>query len=267
MTGHRILHVLPSVVPTDGIARAVRELAARVPGEHHLVTNCAHGPFPGFDSLTEVGGANSTFTFRHATLVGDLVDRIDPHIVHVHGGSLATTMAYSPAFSGRRIVVGMHKWAQRPAWREVHPTRWQQRRASSVPPLLALGSALLSAPLNRLAIRGRVACRGLPRPAHHQPPQWHPPPSRGLRTRRCRGRRAPRPVQRNPPHRFRRQGGVRPRCGSAVVRIRGHPSEHRRRHLGAIASAHPGERGADSEESSAAGCPGRSRPARTRWPT
>lgn len=156
MTERRVLHVLPSVVPTDGIARAVRELAARIPGEHHLVTNRAHGPFPWFVSLTEVGGANGRFTFSHARAVREVVERVDPHIVHLHGGSLATTMAFSPAFSDRPIVVGIQKWLSAPDWAELNPAGWRQRRASSVPPLLAVGSTLAAGTVNRMAARRRL---------------------------------------------------------------------------------------------------------------
>lgn len=155
----RVLHVLPCLVATDGLARAVGELARRLPDlDHHLVTNHAAGRIDGFRSTTEVGGDKRLFGLTRRAELAETVARKRPDVVHVHGGALASALAASPAFRNCPVVVTVHKWLQAPTWRELVAGGWQQRRHSSIPPLLALASAVGATHLNRWAARsGRVA--------------------------------------------------------------------------------------------------------------
>jgi glycosyltransferase involved in cell wall biosynthesis len=154
----RVLHV-PFVGwnPADGVARSCLELAAAMPAvESHLVCDRAPGESASaFAAHHVISGWTPIMPLTPA--FKRLVQRLDPDVVHLHGGELAPAFAYAPALAGRAVVASCYGIARAPHGFTLSAANLREHRAN-VSPVRLVAAKFGVLALSRRALRtGRVA--------------------------------------------------------------------------------------------------------------
>ncbi len=151
--------------PEEGVSRAVTSLAGMMPGvESHLSADNPVG--------LEFADHHTLPSWKPVRVVTDeslrrILSTVEPDIVHLHGGILATSLALSPAF--RRFAVVSTVYQLLPVPRsELGLHQFFDARRSSIRPGRIIASAITGLPIARsLLKRGgiEVVCTPDPRVA------------------------------------------------------------------------------------------------------
>lgn len=91
--GPRVVHLISEYSTHEAMGRTVTETAMRVPGEHHLVTTKAHDGGDVFASVHELGGRIEAFPMSGRDRLHEILDEINPDVVHLHAGALGPILA------------------------------------------------------------------------------------------------------------------------------------------------------------------------------
>lgn len=127
----RIVHVIAEFSRREAMGRTVVETAARVAGEHHLVTATAHDSHELFASVCELSGKVGTFPLGRVDELTAALDRIRPDVVHLHAGALGPFQALA-CLRGRRVVTTMYAWPTLPGPRALRRASLAQLWTSNV---------------------------------------------------------------------------------------------------------------------------------------
>lgn len=153
----RVVHVIAEYSDREAMGRTVAETAARLPGEHHLVTATAHDGHDRFDSVTELGGAVGTFPLGRVEPLTAALEGLCPDVVHLHAGALGPFQALF-ALRRHRAVVTMYAWPTLPRPRALRRATLEQLRASNVlQPRVALTTLVPAAMSGAALSRAGVA--------------------------------------------------------------------------------------------------------------
>jgi starch synthase len=139
----RVVHLIAEFSGHEAMGRTVSETAARVPGEHHLVTTRAHEDSPLFAGVHQLGGRVATFPLGRTAALAAVLDRIQPDLVHLHAGALGPLQAALPVLRRHRTVLTAYAWPVLPrpgAWRRA--TVAQMRASNVLQPRVLLTTAL-----------------------------------------------------------------------------------------------------------------------------
>jgi glycosyltransferase involved in cell wall biosynthesis len=152
-----VAHLIAEYSGHEAMGRTVTELAARVPGEHHLVTVRAHDTTEVFTGVHLLGGRVGLFPAGQARTLDTLLDLLRPDLVHLHAGALGPLQAAWPVLRHRPSVITMYGWPTLPGPATWRRARLAELRASNVlQPRVALTTALPPA-LAAAALR-RAGC-------------------------------------------------------------------------------------------------------------
>jgi len=152
----RIVHLIAEFSAHEAMGRTVAETAARVPGEHHLVTVRAHDGTAPFAGVHEVGGRVATFPFGRTEQLGALLRRIGPDVVHVHVGALGALgvlSAMAPALRRQPTLLTVYAWQSVPGPRAWRRASLSEMRSSNVLRPRVAASTVLPPALAALALR------------------------------------------------------------------------------------------------------------------
>lgn len=149
----RIAHVIAEFSGREAMGRTVVETAARVPGEHHLVTSQAHDSGDAFASVSELGGPMATFPLQVRDGLTAALAAIEPDVVHLHAGALGPFLALASDLRSRPLVTTMYAWPTLPG-----PATWRrsgltEMRSSNVLAPRVAATTLLSPGMVRAALR------------------------------------------------------------------------------------------------------------------
>lgn len=108
----RVVHVFWEFDINEGIARSIANIANELPGKHHLVTGRLLSDAEMFDSVSVVGGLlkDGVTDWRY---IAPTVERLQPDIVHVHGGPLSV-LGSIRATRGVPRVYSIYGWPRVP---------------------------------------------------------------------------------------------------------------------------------------------------------
>ena len=150
----RVVHIVADFEVSEGIGRATLEVAAGGSGDAVICTNRV---VSGTDrvKVCEVGGSAATFSLSRRREIRGLIRRLDPDVVHVHGGVLAPIWA-RPMRVGRPLVLSVYGWPRLPSAATVL-RNWREVRTSAVLRPRVLLSGLLPSWLLRRAVRASGA--------------------------------------------------------------------------------------------------------------
>jgi glycosyltransferase involved in cell wall biosynthesis len=152
----RVLHVTSLAWDErEGVARSVMGVATMLSEhEHHLAADRPSGaPFAG---LHEVPGWGPTRPWRRS--FADVLDAVQPDLVHLHGGSLITSLAFAPSLAGTPCVASLYHLLQLPPLTRHPLTTVRESRRSRVGPLRLLVSVSAGGTLVDRALRtGRIS--------------------------------------------------------------------------------------------------------------
>jgi alpha-maltose-1-phosphate synthase len=162
----RIAHVISEYSAHEAMGRTIAETAARVPGTHHLVTARLHDGAEGFDRATSIGGSLSWFAWQRASALTEVLDGIEPDVVHLHGGALTPLWATSPALRHRLLVQTIYGWPRLPGPGAIRlATPAQLCRSNVVRPRVLVSTALPRRAAVSLLRRSRTSAVLSPDPA------------------------------------------------------------------------------------------------------
>jgi glycosyltransferase involved in cell wall biosynthesis len=139
----RIAHLIAEYSGHEAMGRTVAETAARVPGEHHLVTVRAHDTTSAFAWVQELGGTVGLFPAGRSAAVGAALDRIRPDLIHLHAGALGPLQTMLAPLRGRPGLLTVYGWPTLPG-----PATWRRasiaelRSSNVLRPRVALTTAL-----------------------------------------------------------------------------------------------------------------------------
>jgi alpha-maltose-1-phosphate synthase len=149
----RVVHVISELSVHEAMGRTIAEVAERVPGEHHLLAARIHDGTQRFASAEAVGGSLTAFTWQRADALHAAVERIQPEVVHLHGG--AFTPLWARTFRGRPVVQTLYGWPRLPGPAAArHATPAQLCRSNVVRPRVLVSTALPPALVARLLRAG-----------------------------------------------------------------------------------------------------------------
>lgn len=142
----RVLHVISSFSLHEGMGRAIHEIAATSLDEHHVL-GAKIGPATGrFASVTQVGGALSSYLFTRRRSVRDAVRSVQPDVFHFHGGVFTPLMARLPVFRAKPKILSIYSWPTFPSRRRLRSVGLRSLITSQVlPPRLFASAALPTA--------------------------------------------------------------------------------------------------------------------------
>nr|BFE73325.1 hypothetical protein GCM10020092_066260 [Actinoplanes digitatis] len=146
-------HVIAEFSAKEAMGRTVTEMAARVPGEHHLVTTHALDGQDAFAGVHEIGGALETFPLGRSDELREALRRIGPDLVHLHAGALGPFLALLPVLRPYPKLLTAYAWPTLPgpgAWRRATVS---EMRASNVLRARVLVTTVLPVPLAAAALR------------------------------------------------------------------------------------------------------------------
>ncbi|GID93830.1 glycosyltransferase family 4 protein [Amorphoplanes digitatis] len=149
----RVAHVIAEFSAKEAMGRTVTEMAARVPGEHHLVTTHALDGQDAFAGVHEIGGALETFPLGRSDELREALRRIGPDLVHLHAGALGPFLALLPVLRPYPKLLTAYAWPTLPgpgAWRRATVS---EMRASNVLRARVLVTTVLPVPLAAAALR------------------------------------------------------------------------------------------------------------------
>lgn len=147
--GPRVLHVVSEFSAREAIGRTITETATRTAGDHHLLAARIHDGQDAFGSTHETGGSLSFFTLQRADAIRRVVDELEPDLVHVHGGPLASVAALAAPFGDRPQVHTIYAWPRLPRPAEilrVRATPSQLCRSNVVRPRVVVTTAIGTRP-------------------------------------------------------------------------------------------------------------------------
>ena len=128
----RILHLVSEYSAHEAIGRTIAEAAARVPGEHHLLTARMHDGADRFASATVSDGSMAWFPAGEPDAVRAALDTARPDLVHLHGGALLPFLAGGPALRAVPMVETIYAWPRVPGWTSLRRASLQELRVSNV---------------------------------------------------------------------------------------------------------------------------------------
>jgi glycosyltransferase involved in cell wall biosynthesis len=141
----RVVHLISEYSAREAMGRTVAETAARVAGEHHLVTTRVHDGADAFASVTELGGSLSRFPAEDPTRLDAVLDGIDADVVHVHAGVLGSFLANRARLHRRTTVLTMYAWPNLPGRAAWQHAGWSGLRSSNVLPTRVIATAAVPA--------------------------------------------------------------------------------------------------------------------------
>jgi len=128
----RVLHLVSEYSAHEAIGRTIAEAAARVPGEHHLLTARMHDGADRFASATVSDGSMAWFPAGEPDAVRAALDTARPDLVHLHGGALLPFLAGGPALRAVPMVETIYAWPRVPGWTSLRRASLQELRVSNV---------------------------------------------------------------------------------------------------------------------------------------
>ncbi len=160
----RVLHL--TSVPfkrEEGVSRCITEIAANMPDvDSHLAADHPVGEmFAGHHTIRRATPGRLA-TSRRA--LRDIVNEVEPDVVHLHGGVLVSSLALSPALRGRTVVATIYQLLPVP-WREIGARQFLDAHRSAVRPSRIAASAIAGKPLTRrLLTKGGISVLCTPDP-------------------------------------------------------------------------------------------------------
>jgi alpha-maltose-1-phosphate synthase len=151
--GARVAHVIAEYSGHEAMGRTVRETAARVPGEHHLITTSAHDGTPEFASVCELGGAVGSFPLGRGGALAARLAELAPDVVHLHAGALGPLQVLLPALRRYRPVLTVYAWPRLPGPRALRRASWAELRVSNVLQARVVATTLLPTGMLAAALR------------------------------------------------------------------------------------------------------------------
>jgi glycosyltransferase involved in cell wall biosynthesis len=152
----RVLHVTSLAWDErEGVARSVMGVATMLhEHDHHLAADRPSGaPFAG---VHEVPGWGPTRPWRRQFAA--VLDDVQPDLVHLHGGSLITSLAFAPSLADTPCVASLYHLLQLPPLSRHPLATVRESRRSRVGPLRLIASVSAGEALVNRALRtGRVA--------------------------------------------------------------------------------------------------------------
>ncbi len=158
--GPRVVHLISEYSTHEAMGRTVTETALRVPGEHHLITTKAHDGGGAFASVHELGGRIEAFPMSGRDRLHEILDEIQPDVVHLHAGALGPLLARRAGLDRYPLAMTIYAWPGLPgaaAWKHAG---WKGLRSSNVLPLRVVLTAALPPAFVRSAVR-RLAPLGI----------------------------------------------------------------------------------------------------------
>lgn len=155
-TARRVVHVIAEFSPHEAMGRTVVETASRLPGEHVVITTRAHSAHhlhELFAEVVELGGSVASFPLGRQDALTAALDRLDPDVVHLHGGGLTPWWAALPPLRHRPKAVTMYAWPTLPPWRQVRGSSWGEMVRSNVLQPRVLATSVLPAAAARAMLR------------------------------------------------------------------------------------------------------------------
>ncbi len=111
----RIVHVIAEFSGHEAMGRTIVETARRVPGDHALITTAAHDGTDDFFEVVELGGAVESFPIGRAEALDAALARLQPDLVHLHGGALSPLFAVRTAITWYPHLLTMYAWPVLPS--------------------------------------------------------------------------------------------------------------------------------------------------------
>ncbi|MEI2786809.1 MAG: hypothetical protein V9E82_14055 [Candidatus Nanopelagicales bacterium] len=111
----RIVHVIAEFSGHEAMGRTIVETARRVPGDHALITTAAHDGTDDFFEVVELGGAVESFPIGRAEALDGALARLQPDLVHLHGGALSPLFAVRTAITWYPHLLTMYAWPVLPS--------------------------------------------------------------------------------------------------------------------------------------------------------
>ncbi|MBK9740850.1 MAG: glycosyltransferase [Actinobacteria bacterium] len=156
--GPRVVHLISEYSTHEAMGRTVTETAMRVPGEHHLVTTKAHDGGDVFASVHELGGRIEAFPMSGRDRLHEILDEINPDVVHLHAGALGPILAQRSGLGASGsgtypLAMTIYAWPGLPgaaAWKHA---RWTGLRSSNVLPARVALTAALPPAVVRASVR------------------------------------------------------------------------------------------------------------------
>lgn len=155
-TPRRVVHVIAEFSPHEAMGRTIVETASRLPGEHVVITTRAHQLHQVhalFAEVVELGGSVASFPLGRQDALAAALDRLDPDVVHLHGGGLTPWWAALPSLRHRPKAVTMYAWPTLPPWRQVRGSSWGEMVRSNVLQPRVLATSVLPAVAARAMLR------------------------------------------------------------------------------------------------------------------
>lgn len=149
----RIVHVISEFSRHEAMGRSIAETVARVPGEHFLIAARIHDGEALFSCTHEVGGGFTTFAFSRGAQIRDILNEIQPDLVHVHGGALAPMWASASALRGHSMTMSVYGWPRVPKIASLRRATFRQLTRSNVLRPRVVLSTLLPASFARRMLR------------------------------------------------------------------------------------------------------------------
>jgi starch synthase len=128
----RVLHLVAPFDRRDAVGRAVEEIARRRPDvESRLCTSRLLSRTDAFRSVDELGGSDSFFQVARRSQISETVRRVQPDILHFHGGIWTAVLAMS---AGHKVPVvhSTYAWPRLPSAARMLRGDWAEMRASAV---------------------------------------------------------------------------------------------------------------------------------------
>lgn len=149
------MHVIGAFAPYEGMGRVISELAAGVPGEHHVLAARAESVGPPLASITAVGGRPSTYLFTRRRRVRRALATVRPDVVHLHGGTFTPLLARLRSFRAVPKVLSIYNWPRIPGWKDLRRAPVRSLVTSQILPPRVVASTLVPA----IGLRRAVAAR------------------------------------------------------------------------------------------------------------
>ena len=150
----RIVHVIAEFSGHEAMGRTIVETARRVPGDHALITTTAHDGTEDFFDVVELAGAVESFPIGRAEALDAALARLQPDLVHLHGGALSPLFAVRTAITWYPHLLTMYAWPVLPSPQRLLAGGVRAALQSNVlRPRVAVTSVLPAAVVRR-ALRG-----------------------------------------------------------------------------------------------------------------
>ncbi len=150
----RIVHVIAEFSGHEAMGRTIVETVRRVPGDHALITTTAHDGTDDFFEVVELAGAVESFPIGRAAALDGALARLQPDLVHLHGGALSPLFAVRTAITWYPHLLTMYAWPVLPSPQRLLAGGVRAALQSNVlRPRVAVTSVLPAAVVRR-ALRG-----------------------------------------------------------------------------------------------------------------